>query len=90
MHITGTVNAGTGATADLYGTDEYGAIVYGRGPLFFETLRNKIGTMVFDEFMQDYAVTLSWKISTPATLKALAEKHCSCNLDTMFQEWVYP
>ncbi len=72
-----------------YKGDEYGAIVYGRGPLFFEALRNKIGVAVFDEFMKDYTETLSWKISTPATLKALAEKRCACNLDMMFQEWVY-
>jgi aminopeptidase N len=73
-----------------YNGNEYGAIVYGRGPLFFEALRNKMGIAVFDEFMKDYTEALSWKISTPATLKALAEKHCACNLDAMFQEWVYP
>jgi len=69
---------------------EYGAIVYGRGPLFFETLRNEMGIAVFDEFMKDYAETFTWKISTPDILKTLAEKHCACNLDTLFKEWVYP
>ena len=73
-----------------YKDAEYGAIVYGRGPLFFEALKNEIGAGVFDEFMKDYTTTLSWKISTPADLKALAEKHCACNLDKIFQEWVYP
>lgn len=69
---------------------EYGAVVYGRGPLFFEALRNEMGVAVFDEFMKDYTQTLSWQISTPATLKTLAEKHCACKLGALFQEWVYP
>ena len=79
-----------GLPAAKYTGDEYGAIVYGRGPLFFVALRNKMGATIFDEFIKDYTQTLSWNIATPETLKKLAEKHCACNLDAMFQEWVYP
>jgi len=73
-----------------YSADEYGAIVYGRGPLFFEALRDKIGGQTFDEFMVDYTATLSWNIATPESMQTLAEKHCSCDLDGIFDEWVYP
>jgi peptidase M1-like protein len=73
-----------------YTAREYGAIVYGRGPLFFVALKDEIGTEAFDAFMKDYAQTLSWKISTPQTLQALAEKHCACDLQKIFDEWVYP
>jgi hypothetical protein len=73
-----------------YTVQEYGAIVYGRGPLFFVALRDEMGTQAFDAFLKDYTQTLSWKISTPQTLQSLAEKQCSCDLQKIFEEWVYP
>ena len=72
-----------------YSDREYGAIVYGRGPLFFVALRDEIGAEAFDAFMKDYTTTLSWKISTPQTLQSIAEKHCNCDLQGLFDEWVY-
>ncbi|MCI0610072.1 MAG: M1 family metallopeptidase, partial [Anaerolineae bacterium] len=68
---------------------EYSAIVYGRGPLFFVALKDVMGAEVFDKFLMDYADTFSWKIATPEALQSLAEKHCSCDLDSIFNEWVY-
>jgi hypothetical protein len=73
-----------------YSGQEYGAIVYGRGPLFFVALREKMGTESFDAFLKEYTDTLSWGIATPEFLQSLAEKHCGCELDELFQEWVYP
>ena len=73
-----------------YSPTEYGAIVYGRGPLFFVALRDEMGMPAFDEFLREYAQTLSWKIATPKLLQSLAEKHCACTLDTIFNKWVYP
>jgi peptidase M1-like protein len=73
-----------------YEGNEYSAIVYGRGPLFFEALRNEMSAPIFDDFMKDYTQTLSWGIATPQALQALAEKHCACKLDTIFADWVYP
>lgn len=69
---------------------EYGAIVYGRGPLFFVALREAMGTGNFDAFLKEYTVSLSWGISTPEYLQMLAEETCACDLDTIFTEWVYP
>jgi aminopeptidase N len=75
--------------ADYQGP-EYGAIVYGRGPLFFVALKDEMGEAVFDKFMKDYTKTLSWGIATPELLQSLAEKHCACDLQNIFDEWVYP
>src|SRR6266508_3886836 len=72
-----------------YSDQEYGAIVYGRGPLFFVALKDEMGAEAFDAFLKDYTETLSWKISTPQTLQSLAEKHCACDLQKIFNEWVY-
>ena len=49
-----------------------------------------MGDETFDEFIRDYTNQLTWKISTPEFLQALAEQHCNCDLDALFDEWVYP
>jgi aminopeptidase N len=73
-----------------YDGGEYGAIVYGRGPLFFVALREEMGDAAFDAFIKEYTETLSWDIATPEALQSLAEKNCACELDEIFNEWVYP
>lgn len=73
-----------------YSGQEYGAIVYGRGPLFFAALRERMGGEKFDAFIRDYTEKLSWGIATPESLQSFAETNCNCELDDLFQEWVYP
>jgi aminopeptidase N len=73
-----------------YNGGEYSAIVYGRGPLFFVALKEEMGDAAFDAFIKEYTVTLSWGIATPEILQSLAEKDCACELDEIFNEWVYP
>ena len=79
-----------GLAAAEYQGVEYGAIVYGRGPLFFIALKDVMGSDIFDAFLRDYTETYSWNIATPEGLQLLAEKHCACDLDSIFNEWVYP
>lgn len=73
-----------------YADREYGAIVYGRGAFFFEDLRNEMGSGAFDVFIKNYVQTFSWKNATSKELKALAEKHCNCDLTPIFEKWVFP
>jgi hypothetical protein len=73
-----------------YTGSEYGAIVYGRGPLFFVTLQEEMGLEPFETFILEYTHSLAWDIATPEILQTLAEKHCTCNLQSIFGEWVYP
>jgi aminopeptidase N len=73
-----------------YTGGEYGAIVYGRGPLFFEALKEQIGTGAFNAFLKEYTALFSWRIAEPRSLQALVEKHCGCDLQALFDEWVYP
>lgn len=79
-----------GQPVAFYQGREYGAIVYGRGALFFEVLKNEMGAEVFNAFLKDYTVTFSWNNATTEGLKSLAEKHCNCDLTALFEEWVYP
>lgn len=67
----------------------YGAIVYGRGALFFEALRDEMGQEAFDQFLVDYVQTYRWGIATADSLRVLAEQHCGCDLTALFEEWIY-
>lgn len=73
-----------------YSDLEYSAIVYGRGALFFVALQEEMGREAFDAFIKKYTETFSWGIATPELLQSLAEKQCSCDLDAIFNEWIYP
>jgi aminopeptidase N len=79
-----------GLPVAAYNSAEYGAIVYGRGPIFFVALREAMGARAFDDFLKDYTVSLSWGVSSSQTLRSFAERHCGCDLQPLFDEWVYP
>ena len=77
-----------GLPAGSYQGKEYGAIVYGRGPLFIEALAQQMGQATFDRFLRDYYQSHKWGIGTAASFKQLADKHCQCDLTPLFDEWV--
>ncbi|MGB3715903.1 MAG: alpha/beta fold hydrolase [Candidatus Promineifilaceae bacterium] len=77
-----------GLPAGDYSGAEYGAIVYGRGPLFFDALKAEMGEQVFDAFLRDYYQQNKWGIATGREFKALAEQHCSCDLTPLFAQWI--
>lgn len=68
---------------------EYSAIVYGRGPIFLYTLAGEMGQAKFDQFLKDYFTTYSWQVATSLDFQSLAEATCSCDLDEIFNTWVY-
>ncbi|MCX6071702.1 MAG: M1 family metallopeptidase, partial [Chloroflexi bacterium] len=72
-----------------YYEDTYSAIVYGRGPLFFEALQRQLGESGFNSFLQKYTATFSWEEAMPEDLQRIAEAECGCDLDDLFNEWVY-
>ena len=79
-----------GLSADAYAGAGYSAIVYGRGPVFMQTLAETMGQSTFDAFLKDYARRYQWEISGTQEFKTLAESHCKCDLTPLFVEWVYP
>ncbi|MBN1221384.1 MAG: M1 family metallopeptidase [Anaerolineae bacterium] len=78
-----------GLPAGDYEGKAYGAIVYGRGPLFLKTLAEAMGEASFAEFLRDYYETHKWGIGTAESFKQLAQQHCQCDLTDLFEEWVY-
>jgi len=73
-----------------YDEAEYSGIIYGRGGLFFDELRKKMGDAAFETFQKQYYDAFKWGIATTAGLKSVAEEACGCDLTPMFEEWVYP
>ena len=76
-----------GKPAVDYSSVEYGAIVYGRGALFFEALTEEMGQETFESFLREYVDTYRWGIAEPHDLKELAEGSCGCDLSQVFTDW---
>ncbi len=82
------VDTPIGLPVRAYTERDYGAIVYGKGPLFFKALEQQMGKEPFDEFLRMYFQKYEWNIATPADLQSVAEDVCACNLNDLFAEWV--
>jgi len=72
-----------------YTEAEYGAIIYGRAPLFIQSLHDDIGEEVFSEFLHTLFVEYEWSILTTGEFRSLAEEVCNCDLQEDFETWVY-
>jgi aminopeptidase N len=71
-----------------YSPLEYGAIVYGRGALFFEALADEIGQAAVDDGLRDYFAQNEYGIGTAEEMQAAFETACGCDLQSLFDEWV--
>jgi len=83
-------NVPIGLPVSAYQDSEYGAIIYGRGAFFFEALAEGMGEENFDAFLTDYTQSHQWEIATQDSMREFAERHCDCDLEDLFVEWVYP
>ena len=79
-----------GLPAEAYESTEYGAIVYGRGPLFVDVLAMIVGQETFEEFLAEYATKFKYGIASTQDYQALVERHCGCDLSQEFEAVVYP
>jgi len=84
----GRVEIPIGKPVGSYTPGQYGAIVYGRGPLFIKALSEQMGREVFAEFLREYTRRFEWgRVDTPA-FQAAAETACGCRLEQLFAHWV--
>jgi aminopeptidase N len=79
-----------GLPAAEYEPREYGAIVYGRGPIFLSALAERMGQEEFDAFLGEYARGFRWEIASAEDFKQQAEDACACQLDDLYAEWLEP
>ncbi|UCH26604.1 MAG: M1 family metallopeptidase [Trueperaceae bacterium] len=77
-----------GQPTGVYTAREYGALVYGLGPLVLEDLAAELGSDVFAEFLRDYYQLFRFRTVTTEAFRSLAEEHCDCDLSAFFETWI--
>jgi hypothetical protein len=81
----------SGATDQFGGDLQYGAVVYGKGALFYQALDNLIGDAKFDAALQKYFSLYRGKMATDddliQTFKT-ADPAQSDQIDDLYQHWV--
>ncbi len=66
----------------------YGPLVYGKGPLFFDALRQEVGDATFDAILRAYFQTYRYGVADGPGLLALAEELSGQDLSTLYQVWL--
>lgn len=79
-----------GLPVAAYKGADYGAIVYGRGPLFFEALATAMADASLTDFLPVYYQAFKYGVVTTAAFQAFAEAQCACDLSSLFAAWVFP
>jgi len=79
-----------GWPTEAYGWEnDYGIILYMKGKLFFDALRRQLGDETFFAFLRHYNTVYRYGFATAADFQAAAESTCACDLDDLFNLWVY-
>jgi hypothetical protein len=78
-----------GRPVSEYTFGAYGTIVYSKGALFFDALRRELGDETFFEFLRGYYAAHRYGFVTASDFQAAAEQTCACELDDLFDLWVY-
>lgn len=71
------------------GGSHYYQIVYVKGALFFNALRETVGDEIFFDTMQDYFEQNKYGIASTKDLLDLFEEVSGMHLDYLYQEWLY-
>jgi aminopeptidase N len=83
-------NQPIGLPVDHYqGLDDYAAIVYGKGALFFDTLRHQLGDDTFYKFLHAYYQQYKYGFADSLGFEQVAEATCACDLKPLFEQWVF-
>ncbi len=71
-----------------FSKEDYGPIVYGKGPLFFHALRQEVGEETYFAIMKEYLRQHKYKIATPESFMRVAESVSGRDLDAIYKQWI--
>jgi hypothetical protein len=71
-----------------FSEEDYVAIVYGKGPLFFHALRQEVGDETYFAIMREYLRQHKYKIATPESFLKVAESVSGRDLDAIYKQWI--
>ncbi|MDF2440069.1 MAG: hypothetical protein JWN98_1053, partial [Abditibacteriota bacterium] len=78
-------------TAAYSGNVQYGAIVYGKGALFYEALRRTVGDEAFFASLREYYGTYRSRLSDAGSLLQIFQKHAPNRtpaIRALYQRWI--
>jgi aminopeptidase N len=85
-------SAGRDQPTDLpvgaYDESNYSAIVYSKGPLFYDAIRTRMGDTLFFRFLRTYFDRYRYKIATSDDILHTAEDICGCSLQNEWKQWI--
>ena len=67
---------------------DYGAIVYGKGPLFFDALRTQLGDDAFFAALRDYLEAHRYDVAYPDDLIVAFEDTSGQQIDDLYEFWI--
>ena len=76
------------AVPDFLNGTQYETVVYGKGALFYDRLRESLGTRRFDRFLQNYVQQHRWGIVDTASWLAALSDLPDPSLRRLFEEWI--
>jgi hypothetical protein len=85
---TGAPDLGLNLPVAAYTDNNYGVIIYVKGPLFFAELENVLGTERFLQALQLYFERHHYEVATSADVLAAFEDATGEDLDALFYQWV--
>jgi peptidase M1-like protein len=77
-----------GLPVAAYPEDLYGAVVYGKGPLFFHEIRRLVGDDTFYAILRAYLAQYRYGVAYPQDFLAIAEQTSGQELDALYEEWI--
>lgn len=74
--------------ADFAGEETYTAVVYGKGPLFWDALRDSVGDARFFEGLRTYAQTYRYGVAAPDDLVAAFDRAGGEAASRLYRHWI--
>lgn len=81
-------DAPVGQPVQAFSNEDYGPVVYGKGPLFFQALRDEVGDDAFAAILRAYLNRYRYGIATPEGFLSLAEDVSGQELSALYDRWI--
>jgi len=85
---TGAPDLPLNLPVSAYFQNNYGAIIYRKGPLFYQELRELLGDEVFFQALRTYVERHRYEVAQSDDILAAFEDVSGQDLDALFYEWV--
>jgi aminopeptidase N len=81
-------DAPAGLPVAAYSDEDYGAVVYGKGPLYFHALRQEVGDDQFWTILQTYFTRHRYGVATPEDWLAAVKAVTGQEYRALYEQWI--